>query len=300
MTVLMLTLLLLVPSTAILSKDGSALRFRQKIQTSEQDSPVTRVVTLLKDMQGTLQKELDEDEELFKNLSCWCNTNTHEKDAAISEAMAKIAELQSTIEALTARSDELKTKIAETEKQVSANKETLSTATALREKEQKDFHGMELDSIQAIENLKAALVVLGKHHEDAFPQLSVSFLSIVSKSSPSTESKTSQSFDDFMARNGVENVPKDIDERTQKFLQQDARYHPEATKATPASSWSLEDQSTVEHAFRAASALLQSRHGSAYNPSYDAQSGDLVGILKQMKEEMEGDLSEAQSVRSCA
>ena len=45
----------------------------------------------------------------------------------------------------------------------------LATATAQRQKQLKAFHGTELDAIQNIENLKAAIMVLSKHHGGAFP-----------------------------------------------------------------------------------------------------------------------------------
>merc|ERR1719324_1393777 len=72
---------------------------------------------------------------------------------------------------LTARSAELKTKIKELEDEVAADKAALAEASALREKQLKEFHSMELDSIAAIENLKGAIVVLSKHQGSAFPQL---------------------------------------------------------------------------------------------------------------------------------
>merc|ERR1719313_2673994 len=114
-------------------------------------------------MGATLKKEMDEDEDLHDKLMCWCNTNEYEKGLEIDEAMAKIEQLKATIEKLTALSAELKETIKQLEEKVAADKAELAEATALREKELKAFHGGELDSIQAIENLKAAIVVLGKH-----------------------------------------------------------------------------------------------------------------------------------------
>merc|ERR1719446_1552488 len=140
--------------------------------TTSQETPITRVVNLLKEMQGTLKKEMDEDEELYDKLACWCNNNKYEKNEAIEAAEAEIASLEAKIEALTAKIAELKTVIADTTKELEADKEELATATALRQKQLKAFHGEELDAIQNVENLKAAIVVLGKHHA-AFPQISL-------------------------------------------------------------------------------------------------------------------------------
>merc|ERR550537_1152527 len=166
--------------------------------TNGQDTPITRVVNLLKEMQGTLKKEMDEDEELYEKLACWCNNNKYEKNEAIEAAEAEIASLEAKIEALTAKIAELKTLIAQTTKELEADKEELATATALRQKQLKAFHGEELDGIQNIENLKAAIVVLGKHHA-AFPQLSLMALGKTQKQV--RDSPIDRQFDSFMRKN---------------------------------------------------------------------------------------------------
>merc|ERR1719197_1076995 len=48
---------------------------------------------------------------------------------------------------LTARSKELNTKIKELETEFAADKAALAEATALREKQLKEFHAMELDNV---------------------------------------------------------------------------------------------------------------------------------------------------------
>merc|ERR1719310_1704960 len=127
------------------------------------DTPVTRVVKLLEEMSRNLHKDMDEDEGLYNKLACWCNNNEYDKDEALAANEAKIADLKATIESLTARSAELKTRIKELETEVAADKAALAEATALREKQLKEFHGAELDNVQALENMKAALEVLAKH-----------------------------------------------------------------------------------------------------------------------------------------
>jgi chromosome segregation ATPase len=99
------------------------------------ETPISRVVRLLKEMGETLKKEMDEDEELYEKLACWCNNNKYEKNEAIEAAQAQIADLESKIEALTAKIAELKTTIAETTKELEADKEELATASALRQKQ---------------------------------------------------------------------------------------------------------------------------------------------------------------------
>merc|ERR1719262_1335179 len=131
-------------------------------------------MNLLKEMSTTLNKEMEEDEGLYKTLACWCGDNKYAKGLSSDAATQKISDLEASIEMLTAKSKELNTKIKELETEVAADKDALSEATALREKQLKEFQGMELDSIAAIENLKGALVVLSKHHDAAFPQIPMS------------------------------------------------------------------------------------------------------------------------------
>merc|ERR1719428_810510 len=47
-----------------------------------------------------------------------------------------------------------------------------------------------------------------------------------------------------------------------------------------------------------ASLFLQAHGRAAYTPPYAAQRGEILGIMKQLKEEMEGDLSEAQKTEA--
>jgi len=55
---------------------------------------------------------------------------------------------------------QLTTDIAELKRQIAENTDGLNTASALREKEGSEFHENEKNSIQAIGNLKAAVVSL--------------------------------------------------------------------------------------------------------------------------------------------
>merc|ERR1719379_1662859 len=71
-----------------------------------------------------------------------------------------------------------------------------------------------------------------------------------------------------------------------KFLQ-------EKDSASQAShTWSAHEKAVIERALRTATVFMQTK--GEYTPPYAAQSGEILGILKQMKEEMESDLSEAQ------
>jgi hypothetical protein len=251
-------------------------------------TPVTRVVNLLKDMQKTLNKEQEEDEALYNQLECWCNNNKYEKNGASDAATAKISDLEATIEMLTARSKELNTKIKELESEAASDKAALAEASALRAKQLKEFHGMELDNIAALENLKSALVVLGRHQGAAFPQMSVSFLQ--GKKEPwAAESHLSHSFDEFLRHQGFSTAQAaDRDVTSHGFLQEAVP----APVTQTISGWAAADINIVKRALKSASAFMQAKH--EYMPSYASQSGEIFGVLKQLQEEMKADLSEAQ------
>ena len=51
-----------------------------------------KVLKLLKDMQGQLESEKAKEEEVYAKLSCWCEVNGKEKDAAVDAALRKTAE----------------------------------------------------------------------------------------------------------------------------------------------------------------------------------------------------------------
>merc|ERR1719217_1508846 len=77
--------------------------------------PVTKVVTLLKDMLVQLEKEAEEDQEIYENMACWCTTNDKEKVKSIDDAEAKIEELTALAARLTTEIETLEEEIAKNE-----------------------------------------------------------------------------------------------------------------------------------------------------------------------------------------
>merc|ERR1719353_779387 len=114
-----------------------------------------------------LEKEAEEDEEIYDKMACWCETNDKEKTKAIAEAEARIADLTAMIEELTASSARLNTEIKNLEGEVARNQEALDKATAIHQKQLAEFNEEEKDALEAISALKAAIVVLSKHHPSA-------------------------------------------------------------------------------------------------------------------------------------
>merc|ERR1740133_213698 len=111
-----------------------------------------------------LEKEAEEDEEIYDKMACWCETNDKEKTKSIADAEARISDLTTKIEELTASSARLNTEIKNLEKEIAQNQGALDKATAIRQKQLAEFNGEEKDLLESISALKSAVTVLGKHN----------------------------------------------------------------------------------------------------------------------------------------
>jgi chromosome segregation ATPase len=157
----------LAPATTLSIQGASKISFDVE---AAKNRPVSKVINLLKDMQKTLEEEAKADEEVYDQLACWCETNDKEKSKAIADAEAKIKALNIAIEELTSASTRLQAEIEQLETEVSKQQAGLDKATAMRMKEQSEFNTEEKDMLQAVSALKAAIVVIGKHHSAALLQ----------------------------------------------------------------------------------------------------------------------------------
>jgi DNA repair exonuclease SbcCD ATPase subunit len=221
-------------------------------QLEDKNRPVTKVVNLLKDMGAQLEKEADEDQEVFEKLTCWCQTNDKDKTTSISDAESHITDLTSTIEEATASSAKLNTEIKNLESEIAKNQGALDKATALRQKELAEFNGEEKDVLQSIGALKSAVTVLGKHHEE--------LLQVPSEKLISTAALIEEQF----------HKNKELVNRIST---------PEQRKAIAAFIQAPSDFFDADPTFK---------------QSYAPQSGAIFGILKQMKETFENNLSASQ------
>jgi len=244
------TLLLSAAAVAIGPASGSVA-----VVTADGDKnrPVTKVITLLKDMQKQLQKEADEDEEIYDKMACWCQTNDREKTQAIKDAEVRIDGLTTKIEELTAGSARLNTEIKNLEKEVAENQDSLDKATAIREKQLAEFNAEEKDLLESVSALKAAITVLSKHHSGGFLQV---------------------------ANNRILGVAATLENELSKHA-------------------ALLQGVLSPSERRAAAAFVQAPAdyfdaAPTFKQSYAPQSGEIFGILRQMLETFESNLSAAQ------
>jgi len=228
---------------------GLTLRASMEADMTKESSPVSKVIVLLQDMLKQLEKEAEEDEEVYEALSCWCETNDKAKTKSIAAAETHIKDLTTKIEQLTANSARLNAEIESLDKEVNENKAALADATGMREKQLKEFNAEEADALNSIELLGAALETLGKHHGSALLQIPDSDATSIATTLQHELSVNAKQYDGVISPSQKKMVDA--------FVQ---------SQVMPGSS------------------------GSSYEP----KSGAIFGILQQMKETFETNLSASQ------
>merc|ERR1719161_1514192 len=216
---------------------------------------------LLKDMLKQMEKDAEIDEEVYEKFICWCTVNDKEKTKAIKDAEEKIKLLGLQIDEWSAWSAQLSVEISGHYKATADLQANLEQATAIRKKELAEFNAHEQELLDTIAALKAAIAQLQPHHpHTAMLLLQRSQGQAVS----STTMQVAATLRRVMEKHGdlIRGVVTHKQQRVlAAFLQQPADY----MDAEP-----------------------------TFKQSYAPQSGEILGILKQMLEEFEADLSQAQ------
>jgi len=216
------------------------------VQDDAKNRPVSKVIGMLKDMISQMEKEAEEDEDVYEAMGCWCETNDKAKTKAIADGETAINRLTAAIEDHTANSARLNVEISNLEKEVAKNSDALDKATALRKKELAEFNSEEKEMLGTISSLKSAVIALSKHHSASLIQ---------------TETSAAATMEQAQVIVAVKHA---------------LHKHAELVKQTLTPK-----QQKKMHAF------VQSSHKAP-------ASGEIFGMLQQMKESFETNLANAQ------
>merc|ERR1719506_2706530 len=125
-------------------------------------SPVQKVIAMIDEMAGKVQKELDMTTKDFEEYAKFCDDESVEKDYAIKDSKEQVETLGATITdadggiaSATAAVEDLSTKISDTESE-------LSTASALRKQENESFKKTEGELLTTVGELTGATSALKK------------------------------------------------------------------------------------------------------------------------------------------
>lgn len=252
------------------------------LQTSHGQSPIQKVVSLVKDMKAQTEKEAADDLTAFDKYMCWCGTVKKEKTAAVEEAQATIASLEAFVEEAAAKEGELKTEIGALGDDIASDTDSLASATALRGKEKEEFQAEEADTKETLDLLGQAIGVLAKASE---LQLS---------KAPGASAHVKAAL--LQVRSLVQRFPKfggvmqkdlfDLLGSTQNFMPRRTALEQDAESDLP---WIKSEEQ------RGMMANPNGLKGAAAGASsYSSKSGGILGLLKEMGDRTAKDLAAAQ------
>jgi hypothetical protein len=123
-------------------------------------NPIRKVVGMLEDMGREIEREMDEEKELFEKALCACKVANSDLTKTISDATAAISHLTAKITEETAEDSSLKEELKEHHSNKVDVENDLDKATKLREKETKKFHEQYTMNEFSVNALKKALPAL--------------------------------------------------------------------------------------------------------------------------------------------
>merc|ERR1719421_1903897 len=106
---------------------------------------------------------------MMEEYSKWCDSESNEKEDAITSHKRTIGDLESEIADATARISELGTEVEELAGKISGTESDLAEATKLRDEEKAAFSASESELVDTVDSLERALVVL-KRGQTSFLQ----------------------------------------------------------------------------------------------------------------------------------
>jgi len=102
-------------------------------------NPIRKVVTMLQDMQKTVESEGAKEKELFEKFMCYCNNGAGSLQAAIDTAGAQIESLTGQIASESAQKSQNEQDVAQHKTDRETAQTTMKESTAMREKEAAEF-----------------------------------------------------------------------------------------------------------------------------------------------------------------
>merc|ERR1719482_1635992 len=227
---------------------------------AEGDRTITKVIKILQGMLVKSKADGENDLKLFAKYKCYCDSNAAEKAKAIVDQGKEIELLAGEIAELQAANGKLSTENAELEMAMGDNERARNTADSLRTKANDDFKAEEEDMVNAIGQMDQAIDTLAAIGADQ----TAAKASLVSQ---------------------------------EKFMSH-----------APAKASMIKLKSNVKDALKAASVFLSEKQKRSltsfiqapFTGTYQSQSGEIVGILKNMRDTFKSNLASARASESAA
>lgn len=127
-------------------------------------NPVSKVITLLKDILKEIDHEAEKDGEVYDEISCWCETNDKEKSNNIAELESHLDQLAKSVSYWTSQSSRFTTEVADLKHNLAREQQDLDKATKLREEQLAEFHKEEKELVKSVQSLSTATSAMSKNY----------------------------------------------------------------------------------------------------------------------------------------
>jgi len=135
-------------------------------------NPIRKVVTMLQNMQKKVAAESEKKEAMFDKFMCYCKNADSTLGVAISDAQTKVPQVESSIKEGAASKKQLESELKDAQVNRVEAKDSITKATALREKEAKAFSAKKSELDANIGALSKAIPAIEKGMSGAFLQTS--------------------------------------------------------------------------------------------------------------------------------
>jgi hypothetical protein len=238
--------------------------------SSKEDSTITKVVKLLQEMMDKSKEDGTNDRTVYAKFKCYCDTTTAEKKKAIEETTAAIEAAEAQLKDLRAMNTGLSQEVAKLESDMAANAAAREEATAIRNKEKEDFAKEEADLVTGIDQLDRAVNLLAAVGADQTVSGDTDSAQLMAGGA------TEQAKDFIKA--GFMTKSSKLSKGSMKLLGEDMK------KALRAASVFLSGKERAK---------LQAFLQAPFTGNYNAQSGEIVGVLKSMLDTFKANLDSA-------
>mmetsp|Transcript_22545 Transcript_22545/g.54765 ORF Transcript_22545/g.54765 Transcript_22545/m.54765 type:complete len:690 (-) Transcript_22545:37-2106(-) len=231
---------------------------------------VQKVVTMLQDMKSETEAEAKRDQESYEKMQCWCSTNKADKTKSIKDGDASIADLTSTIEQDAATIAKLEVEIEELTKERKANQDMLAQATEMRAKQNREYEATHQETLGAISQLDGAIKTLSSNF-GADGSTLIQVANVVRHTSRKFQSALEKDYASVVDSLNLDDDVAAVQSESSMF---GAMFGGDKQRFMPNN------------------VALDQQQGPGYK-SYNAKSGKILGMLKQMQEGMEHEDEEA-------
>merc|ERR1719163_2320069 len=125
-------------------------------------NPIRRVVTMLQEMQKSVEKEGETEKELYDKFMCYCETTDQELAGSIDAGQTKVSELEGQLEQDTAEKSQMDQDVTQHKADREAAEKTVSESTSMREKEASEFAASSGELKANIQAMTGALAAFKK------------------------------------------------------------------------------------------------------------------------------------------